>query len=115
MLCRTAPGAYTANNYASRGGKGRGLSPRAMTPPLSAARVGRFQAASSQMPGGRGRGALSNSAQFAGMGALGRAYHNAAVTVEELVPQLQLQPSMIHSQASLCTVKMRDIGAFWSF
>ena len=55
------------------------------------------------MPGGRGRGASANGAQFAGMGALGRAYHNAAVTVEELVPQLQLQPSMIHSQVGLFT------------
>ena len=99
MLFRTAPGAYTSNGYAGRGGKGRALSPRAMTPLLNAARGGRFSAASSQMPSGRGRGAPSNAAQFAGMGALGRAYHNAAVTVEELLPQLQLQPSIIYSQA----------------
>lgn len=103
MICRPARGAYIANGYASRDSRSRSLSPHAMTPPHSAPRPGRFPAASLQAPGGRGRGMPPSQARFTGMGALGRAHQTAALAVDQLVPQLQMQSSLIHSQVSAFT------------
>ena len=89
--CRPSQAGYAPNAYPGRAGRGRTLSPREMTPPLGQQRNGgRFPTAAMH------RGV--NQPQFSGMGALGRAYHTADATVEQLLPQLQMQPSQNFAQ-----------------